>query len=91
MTLATAAEQAARTTGLPKTTCMTLLEAGWTLITDIKEPTRWLSPEARVVERIVTIEPGAIIVETQGDPREIAREVAEAVANDVASRKPVAL
>lgn len=91
MTLATAAEQAARATGLPKTTCMTLLEAGWTLITDIKEPTRWLSPEARVVDRIVTIEPGAIIVEAHGDPREVAREVAEAITNDVASRKPVAL
>ncbi|QKO02821.1 hypothetical protein SEA_KELCOLE_69 [Microbacterium phage Kelcole] len=90
MTLATAAEQAARTTGLPKTTCMTLLEAGWTLITDIKEPTRWLSPEARVVDRIVTIEPGAILVEAHGDPAEIAREVRDALAENLRAGIPVA-
>lgn len=42
--LSEAAEQAARATGLPKTTCMTLLEDGWTLVKDITGPTRWEEP-----------------------------------------------
>ena len=42
--LSDAAEQAARTTGLPKTTCMTLLEDGWTLVMKMNEPSRWEEP-----------------------------------------------
>ena len=54
MSLRTAAKGAARRTGLPVETCVTLLDAGWTLVEDIKEPTRWVqelaagqAPEAR--------------------------------------------
>ncbi|UVT31338.1 hypothetical protein SEA_MARCIE_76 [Microbacterium phage Marcie] len=89
MTLATAAEQASRATSLPKTTCMTLLEAGWTLVTDIKEPTRWLSPEARVVERITVTDHGGIVVAAHGDLREVSREVRDALSSNVRAGSPV--
>lgn len=82
MSLGHAAEQASRSTGLPKATCMTLLEAGWTLVTDIKEPTRWVSPELQ--RRAVVLEPGAITIVNQRDPRELAQEISAAIAGDCA-------
>lgn len=45
--LSDAAAQAARTTGLPKVTCMTLLEEGWTLVAEMGKPTRWDEPAVR--------------------------------------------
>lgn len=85
-----AADHAVRATGLPKTTCMTLLEAGWTLVTDIKEPTRWLSPEARVVERITVTDHGGVVIAAHGDLREVSREVLDALSEDVRAGNPVA-
>jgi len=60
MSLGAAAEGAARRTGLPKATCMTLLEAGWTLIEDIKEPTRWVQPDSPVTEKPKLAEGGIV-------------------------------
>lgn len=48
--LSDAAGQAARSTGLPKATCMTLLEEGWTLVMDATGPTRWEEPRVRYGE-----------------------------------------
>lgn len=79
MNLGMAADQASRTTGLPKTTCMTLLEAGWTLTMDTKEPTRWVSPVVIPAAGPVLVELGTI-VHGAGDPREVAAEVAESLA-----------
>lgn len=78
MSLGTAAEQASRSCGLPKATCMTLLEAGWTLVTDIKEPTRWVSPARATVTPIV-IQPGAITIVNDRDPHEVAAGVVERI------------
>lgn len=59
------AEQAARSCGLPKATCMTLLEAGWTLTMDAKGPTRWEQPIA--ASRVV-VEPSVIQISAGSFP-----------------------
>lgn len=49
MSLGQLAKDASRMCGLPKATCMTLLEAGWQLESKMGEPTQWVSPMAQTV------------------------------------------
>lgn len=60
MTLSELAEAAARATGLPKATCMTLLSQGWTLVSDIGSPTRWESPLTRVLDDLRDDRPAVV-------------------------------